>query len=370
MAKNVIYIYNLRMLEDLTQFKNGLAEVIDASRDLFDNHALERFARGILLQLTTLLEIRDGTFLARIDQNEDSFCHIDSMILVATGHFENRTADQALELLRSADPGNISPILDASGELFRDDYFIGVYRSKLKARYLLFLKGISKPDEHCRTLVQEFGNNISVACDNQAMFVELNAGQREILQQVGESIGDTDRQPGNRSKRIALICQLLAEASGLDVHKTKLISRAAPLHDVGKINVPSEILDKPGKFDPDEWRLMQAHTKSGFDLLISSEMEVLEIAATVARTHHENWDGTGYPAGLKGEEIPLFGRIVAFADVFDSLVSERCYRDPWPVDEAFEYLYAQSGGKFDPALIGLVPGIKSKLLDIQSRYPD
>lgn len=358
------------MLEQFPGLKDGLQEVINASKELFDNHALEQFARGILLQLSTLLGIEHGTFLARIDHDEDTFHHVDSMILAATGHFENRTADQALKLLVSADPDNINAVLHGGGESFKDDYFIGVYQSKLKTKYLLFMKGLKDIDEEGRLLIRDFGNNISIACDNQAMFVELSATQRETLQSVGEAIATVDRDAGNHGKRIALICKILGEAAGLDNHEIKLIYRAAPMHDVGKINVPREILDKPGTLDPDEWQVMQDHTKTGFDLLMSSEMEILEAAAVVAKTHHENWDGSGYPDGLKGEEIPIFGRIAAIADVFDSLVSHRCYREPWPIEEAFEYLVAQRGNKFDPKLIDVALAVKKQLLNIEDRYPD
>ena len=179
----------------------------------------------------------------------------------------------------------------------------------------------------------------------------------------------SDEEFDNPDKRIALICQALAEEIGLDDHNTQILYQAAPLHDVGNITVPREILDKTGKLTEAERAIIRRHTTAGFELLRSSTLEVKQAAACVAKTHHENWDGSGYPEGLKGKEIPLCGRITAIADVFDSLVSHRLYRKPWPPEEAFEYLVAQKGCKFDPALIDALVHIKEQLMSIEARFP-
>jgi response regulator RpfG family c-di-GMP phosphodiesterase len=235
----------------------------------------------------------------------------------------------------------------------------------------LFFQGVGTLSDTDKQLIQRFGESMSVAADNHITHIELDEDQRVTLQRLGSFAEEPYQESNNHKKRIALICRALGQAAGLDSHDAKLLYRAAPLHDVGKIDVPDEILHKPGKLDPEEWKMMQTHTKAGFDLLLSSEMEVLKAAAGVAKSHHENWDGSGYPDGLKGEDIPLFGRIAAIADVFDSLVSNRCYRDDcWPAEEAFEYLVAQSGNKFDPDLIKVAIRIKEQLLNIETRYPD
>jgi cyclic di-GMP phosphodiesterase len=130
-----------------------------------------------------------------------------------------------------------------------------------------------------------------------------------------------------------------------------MLRHASALHDVGKIGIPDDVLLKPGALDPDEWRIMQSHTAKGAEILAGSNSPLIQMAEAIARTHHERWDGTGYPNGLKGEEIPLVGRICAICDVYDALGSKRPYKDAWPVARVLEEIAQGSGSHFDPALV-------------------
>ncbi len=147
----------------------------------------------------------------------------------------------------------------------------------------------------------------------------------------------------------------LALAVGMDRDRAEMLLQASALHDIGKIGIPDRVLLKPGKLDADEWELMKTHTTIGAQLLAGSSSDVVQMAERIALTHHERWDGQGYPLGLSGDDIPLESRICTIADVFDALVSERPYKKAWPVSEALDEIARMSGSSFEPALAVRVP---------------
>lgn len=177
---------------------------------------------------------------------------------------------------------------------------------------------------------------------------DLRAAQIEILEKLAISAEYRDDETGEHTRRVG---RLAAEvARGLDLPEERIVHlhRAAPLHDVGKIGISDEVLLKPGKLTDDEMAAMKRHTVIGESILSGSQFPILQMAETIARSHHERWDGEGYPDGLSGSEIPLPARIVQVADVFDSLTHERTYKDAWPVERAAEYVRDGMGTEFDP----------------------
>ncbi|MCK5933649.1 MAG: HD domain-containing protein [Fulvimarina manganoxydans] len=180
---------------------------------------------------------------------------------------------------------------------------------------------------------------------------KLVAREEEIIWRLARAIEYRDGTTGDHVSRVAEICRLMAEELGLGPERARILYLAAPLHDIGKIGVCDAILQKPGRLTDEEMALMRRHVEFGADILRDASTEVVRVAAVVARTHHEKWDGSGYPAGLSGAEIPIEGRIVAVADVFDALCSERPYKPAWPVEKAQAEIIACSGGHFDPACI-------------------
>ncbi len=177
---------------------------------------------------------------------------------------------------------------------------------------------------------------------------EVEAAKIEILERLAMAAEFRDDQTGEHTKRVGMICGLIAGALALDRKEIEVIERAAPLHDVGKIGIPDRILLKPGLLTPAEFELMKRHTSIGARLLSQSVSPTLQLAETIAATHHERWDGSGYENRLAGEEIPLPGRILAIADVFDALTHDRPYKEAWPVDRALGEIQSQRGRQFDP----------------------
>jgi putative two-component system response regulator len=182
---------------------------------------------------------------------------------------------------------------------------------------------------------------------------EIKASRLHIVQRLGRAAEYKDNETGMHVIRMSRYAHLLGLAAGLDAHAAEDLLHAAPMHDIGKIGIPDKILQKPGKLDEAEWAVMKRHSEIGADIIGEHPDRMLTMAREIALTHHEKYDGSGYPRGLVGEQIPLYGRIVAIADVFDALTSVRPYKPAWTFDQAFAYLLEQRGRHFDPALVDL-----------------
>lgn len=206
--------------------------------------------------------------------------------------------------------------------------------------------------------------------DVEELTNEIEITQREIIYTLGE-IGEVrSEETGNHVKRVAEYSKLLALKYGLTQKEVELIKLASPMHDVGKVGIPDSILNKPGKLTPDEFEVMKRHSIIGYEMLKHSSREILQCAAEIALTHHERWNGTGYPNGLKGEDIPIMGRITAVADVFDALGSDRVYKKAWELEEILEYFRCESGEQFDPKIVSILFENLEQLLEIKERYAD
>lgn len=199
---------------------------------------------------------------------------------------------------------------------------------------------------------------------------ELQASQLRIIHHLGRAVEYKDNETGAHVIRMSHYARLIAEAYGGHEEWVNHIFQAAPMHDVGKIGISDTILLKPGKLTPEEWKTMQRHTIFGGEIFSEDDDPMLQMARTIALTHHEKWDGSGYPKGLKGEDIPLEGRIVAIADVLDALMSKRPYKEAWPLNTAFSYIEEHSGSHFDPALTPFVKSMKQQIIAIRQEYPD
>ncbi|MEA2684421.1 MAG: cyclic di-GMP phosphodiesterase [Chloroflexota bacterium] len=179
---------------------------------------------------------------------------------------------------------------------------------------------------------------------------ELDEAQVEILERLALAAEYCDDETGDHARRVGMISGMIARELGLNPSISDMIRRAAPLHDVGKIGIPEHILTKPGPLTEEEMAVMKTHTTIGAKIVFGSH-PTLWLAGEICMNHHERWNGQGYPSGKSGDEIPLVGRIVAVADVYDTLCGSRSYRKPWPHDEAFEEIKSQSGRQFDAAVV-------------------
>lgn len=199
---------------------------------------------------------------------------------------------------------------------------------------------------------------------------ELKRTRLEIVQRLGLAAEYKDNETGLHVIRMSHYSRILARALGWSEADCDDLLNAAPMHDVGKIGIPDAVLRKPGKLDADEWAVMRQHVSIGANIIGEHPSGLLRMAQRIALTHHEKWDGSGYPNGLAGEDIPIEGRIVAIADVFDALTSERPYKQAWPVEEAVAFLREQSGQHFDPDLVELFIQQLPAVLEVKARWAE
>jgi putative two-component system response regulator len=208
--------------------------------------------------------------------------------------------------------------------------------------------------EHLSQMVQERTQHLWEAIRNlEVAHEDLRSSNEETIEKLSIAAEYRDNETAQHIHRMSSYCELLARKVGFDTSRCETIRMASVMHDVGKIGVPDSILLKPGKLTPEEYDTMKTHAEMGFRVLDSDRSDLLELAATIALTHHEWWDGSGYPRGIKGEEIPIEGRIAAIADVFDALTSNRVYRKAFHLGQAVEMMTQERGTHFDPELLDL-----------------
>jgi response regulator RpfG family c-di-GMP phosphodiesterase len=214
---------------------------------------------------------------------------------------------------------------------------------------------------------------------NQEQLKQMNSSLASLNDEIEDTLRETvftmgvieekrSKETNNHTKRVTEYSRLLASQCGLPEAEIELIVAAAPLHDVGKLGIPDRILLKPGKLTPDEFEIMRNHSSIGFAMLAHSKRDILKAAAIIAHQHHEKWDGSGYPQGLKGDDIHIYGRIVALADVFDALSTRRPYKEPWSVGRITDWFEAERGRHFDPMLVDILFETIDEFIAIGEQY--
>ena len=199
---------------------------------------------------------------------------------------------------------------------------------------------------------------------------QISERERELIFRISRAAEFRDPETGAHIQRMAHYSQIIAAGLGMDAKAQRLILEAAPMHDVGKIGIPDFILLKPGKLTHEEFEVMKGHARLGYELLKDSGSETLRAGAEVAISHHEKFDGSGYPNGLKGNKIPVFGRVVAVADVFDALTSERPYKKAWSLEDACNFLEEGRGTHFDPMCVEAFLAGWDRVVEIRQRFQD
>ncbi|MEW5894538.1 MAG: HD domain-containing phosphohydrolase [Candidatus Omnitrophota bacterium] len=199
---------------------------------------------------------------------------------------------------------------------------------------------------------------------------ELKDSQKEIIRRLAQAAEFRDNETGAHIIRISKYCTLLAQALGLREDECELLAMAAPLHDIGKIGIPDNILLKPGRYTKEEYEVMKTHPLIGAELLEGSHSPVMQMAKKIALTHHERWDGSGYPRGLKGDEIPMVGQICSICDVFDALISKRIYKDAWTIQDAAGIIIDGKGKDFNPKLVDIFEKLLPNFIEIAKSNQD
>jgi putative two-component system response regulator len=259
---------------------------------------------------------------------------------------------------------NDTPVRHRALDLGATDFVttpVDVYEMKARLANLLELRRSSQGlRDHNQILAEEVAKATSVIAQRE----------HELIVRLSKAAEFRDPETGAHISRMANYSLIIAEGLRLTAEECDLILQSAPMHDVGKLGIPDGILLKPGKLDADEFAIMQTHTTIGHAILRDSSSQLIALGAEIALTHHEKFDGSGYPAGLAGETIPLPGRIVAVADVFDALTSERPYKPAWTVERARALLEENRGSHFDPACVDAFLADWERALEVRERFAD
>jgi response regulator RpfG family c-di-GMP phosphodiesterase len=358
---------DLRIIE---KSRKGLEQIIHSSAKLFEIQSLKTFANGILTQLLSLLRLDESSLYIQVSGFTASKENGDFVILAATGKFEN-FVDKPLDKVVPKDIINyLNRALVEEKCLFIDDVFIGYFPTRNGSKNILYLNGCGHLSPMDRDLIRIFSTNVAIAFENIYLNKEIVDTQKEVIVTLGEVVENRSHETAYHVRRVAEFSYLLALKACLSEEEAEIIRLASPMHDVGKVGIPDAILFKPGKLSPEEFEKIIPHPTIGYEILKNSTRHIMEAAAIIAEQHHERWNGKGYPKGLIGDEIHIYGRIVALADVFDSLMHKRIYKEAWAVDEVAEFIKKERGKHFDPRLSDVFLEHFDEFIELNNRYPD
>jgi putative two-component system response regulator len=245
-----------------------------------------------------------------------------------------------------------------------------VDKTELRARVASLIK-VKAYNDHMRNYQKELESEVARRTrDLEQAFARIKSVSLEAIYRLTRAAEYKDEDTGAHIQRMSNYAAAISRKMGLGERVTESILYATPMHDIGKIGIPDRILLKPGKLDPDEWAVMQQHTIIGARILEGSTTGIIRLGETVALTHHEKWDGSGYPKRLKGKQIPLVGRIVAIADVFDALTSKRPYKEAFSLERSYEIIRQGRGTHFDPAVVDVFFSAQTDILKIKDAFHD
>lgn len=374
-AKLVTVFYaNLRAYRDLMRIERarlGLRRAINAISAVYDSHNLRSFASAVLEQVNYLLNINgDGLCASRVHSYTASVADGHLKVLAVTEAYAQLRIEADLQALPAPVREAVERALAEKTSSYGANFLTSYNKSKAGSETVVYMSFADQIDPEALELLEIFSANVAITYESLLLRDEIEDSQRSAIFILGEAVEKRSKETGAHVRRVGEIAAMMGEALALSSREVALLRQAAPLHDVGKIGIPDRVLNKPGRLAPDEWDIMKTHARIGFDLLNKSDKPALHLAAVIAHEHHERWDGGGYPRGLCGEQINIAGRISALADVVDALVSARCYKAAWPIEQALDYVRRERGGHFDPGLVDLLFGRLDMLHEIYQRYPD
>jgi response regulator RpfG family c-di-GMP phosphodiesterase len=364
-----VFYAGLRAYRDLMRLENarrGLVRSIEAISEVCDSHNLRSFASAVLSQLNYLLDLQgEGLCASRLSAYTANSAHGKLKVLAATDAFSQLISEDKVENLPEAVRNAILQSLGEKVSRHGERFYAGYFKTKAGSESLIYMEFPEPITDQARELLELFSRNVASTYDGLLLREETQNTQNDTIAALGGAIEGRGGESAHHVERVGALAALLARASGCGDNEVEMIRLASTLHDVGKAGIPDQILSKPGPLSEDEWTVMRTHALLGHQLLAQSDSRLHALGALIAREHHERWDGSGYPAGLKGSDISLVGRIAAVADVLDSLVSASPYKPAWELGKALDYLYMEAGKHFDPEI---VQHLKENLHEVERIY--
>jgi response regulator RpfG family c-di-GMP phosphodiesterase len=366
-------VASIRSYRDITIINNnkkGLEKIIESSSTIFEVQSMKKFASGVLTQLTSILNLNKNALYCQTSsfaatKGEDGF-----YILAATGDYSDGVDKNIKEVVPDEKLIQLERVSKEKKSLYHEEDLIMYFKSDVGSENMIYLEKPRRLNDIDMNFVEIFCNNVSIAFDNIYLNKEVENTQKEIIFTLGEIAEARSKETSNHVKRVAEYSKLLALKYGIPEEEAELIRLASPMHDVGKLAIPDEILNKPGKLTADEFEVIKGHSSVGYEMLKTSNKEIMKAAAIIAHEHHEKYNGKGYPQGLIGDHIHIYGRITAVADVFDALGSERVYKKAWLLKDILDLFKGERGQHFDPALVDILFENLDEFIKIKKTFID
>jgi response regulator RpfG family c-di-GMP phosphodiesterase len=354
-------------MQTLRQTATGLETIIRAVDAVDGAVEIERFLDGVLAHLSELLpESAAALAVAAGAPGDDA----PVAVRVGTGEYEALAGRPLAQAAPPALANEMATLLDEDRFELDGSGLRFSLSTPYGGRCAIRMDLARELAPHRAKLLRLFVERHRLSSANARLQKQILEAQREALGKLCEAVEMRSKETGQHIRRMAAYSRLLAGLAGLPPAQVDLIEAAAPLHDIGKVAIPDSILNKPGRLEPEEFEVMKRHARHGHELLSHSSSAMLRLGACIALTHHERWDGRGYPEGLAGYAIPIEGRIVSLADVFDALMSRRVYKPAFPFERSIAIIEEGADSQFDPELVRLFLANRQAFLEIFERNPD
>lgn len=344
-----------------------LQKIMQASSNMHEYTSSSEFLEGFLLQISSLIDCEHKNSLVVKWKKETPY-----LVVAALGKYKEAIGKniEDVEFTHNKETSIKRYMLQNQNQSiqFSDNYFLATYKSSIGELYGIYYE--HKKNSYNKDLLKVFMRNSSVLLDKFLINTKIFEEQREMIISLGEFVEKRDTWISNHVLRVSKLSRVLANKLYVDEDEITKIELASSIHDVGKLVVPDNILNKPGKLDLDEFEIIKRHTTTGFHLFEALDSSFLEIIKNIIRSHHEWWNGSGYPDNLSGERIPLEARLVAIIDVFDALTSVRPYKEAWTIERAAEYIEKQRGVQFDPRIVDLFMDSLDEIIEVLKEYAD